>query len=809
MPERYLCIHGHFYQPPRENPWLERIEMQDSAYPYHDWNERIAAECYGPNARSRILDGEGRIVNIVNNYARISFNFGPTLLKWLADEQPELYAAVIQADRESMERFSGHGSALAQAWGHMILPLANRRDKATQVVWGVRDFEYRFGRRPEGMWLPETAVDLETLEVLAENGIKFTILAPHQAARVRRLGRGGPWKDISGGQIDPTRAYSARLPSGRRIALFFYDGPISRAVAFEGLLASGEAFAERLMSGFSDARDWPQLVHIATDGESYGHHHRFGDMALAYALQRVEADGGVRLTNYGEYLERFPPQHEVEIIENTSWSCAHGVERWRSDCGCRTGGPPHWNQAWRAPLRDALDWLRDALAAPWQQEAGRLLRDPWAARDDYISVILHRRDNEEKFFQRHALRPLSPEEKTQALKLMELQRHAMLMYTSCGWFFNDLSGIETLQVLQYAGRVNQLARDALGLDLEPAFLGRLEAAKSNIPESGDGRSLYERFVRPAVVDLADVGAHFAVSSLFRPFEERERIYCYTADVEEYRASAAGAARLAVGRLIVASEITHESQALSFGVLHLGDHNITAGVRPFPGEDEHHRRLADLEEPFARADLPAVIRALDRHFEGCIYSFRSLFRDEQRRVLDLVLASSLEETEATYRQVHEHHAPLMRFLLDIGLPLPRAFQAAAEEVTNANLRRALGDPRTDPERVRGLLEEARTWQVTLDTAGLAYAFQQNLERLAREFRDNPQDTALMDRLAGLVALIPELPFEVNLWQVQNDYWHVLKNRYPELLPTTEERDEAARAWAERFAALGLALHIRVE
>jgi alpha-amylase/alpha-mannosidase (GH57 family) len=336
--DRYVCIHGHFYQPPRENPWLEAIELQDSAYPYHDWNERITAECYAPNSVSRILDAQNRIIRLVNNYAKISFNFGPTLLDWLAANGPEVYGAILDADRQSRHQFSGHGSALAQPYNHVILPLANHRDRQTQIAWGIRDFERRFRRFPEGMWLPETAVDLESLEILAELGIRFTILAPHQAGRVRRIGN-SDWQLVNCGEIDPTRAYEQRLPSGRSLAIFFYDAPIARAVAFEGLLSSGENFARRLTGAFSDDRDWPQLVHIATDGESYGHHHRFGDMALAYALNMIESRGLARLTNYGEFLEKYPPTHEVDIREKTSWSCSHGVDRWWSDCGCNAGNP--------------------------------------------------------------------------------------------------------------------------------------------------------------------------------------------------------------------------------------------------------------------------------------------------------------------------------------------------------------------------------------------------------------------------------------------------------------------------------------
>src|SRR5438477_1183928 len=498
MEERYLCIHAHFYQPPRENPWLEVIELQDSAAPYHDWNQRIAAECYAPNAAARILDGEGCIRLITNNYARISFNFGPTLLSWLQAQQPETYAAIVAADRQSRERFSGHGSALAQAYNHMILPLADPRDRRTQILWGIRDFEHRFGRKPEGMWLPETAVDLEVLDILAAFGILFTILSPYQAKRTRKV-RGRAWRDASGGRVDPSMPYQVRLRSGRRIAVFFYDGPISRAIAFERLLERGENFAERLVSAFSDSRPWPQIVHIATDGETYGHHHKRGEMALAYALHHIETNNIAKLTNYGQYLERHPPTHEAEIWERTAWSCVHGVERWNSHCGCNSGRYPNWNQYWRTPLRHAFDWLRDTAAGRFEQKGGEIFKDPWQARNEYINVILNRwPDNTEKFFQKQTTHELSPDERITALKLMEMQRHAMLMYTSCGWFFDELSGIETTQVIQYAARMVQLANDLFQRDFEPEFLNRLANARSNIPEHCDGRCVYQKFVKPAM-----------------------------------------------------------------------------------------------------------------------------------------------------------------------------------------------------------------------------------------------------------------------------------------------------------------------
>jgi alpha-amylase/alpha-mannosidase (GH57 family) len=501
--ECLACIHCHFYQPPRENPWLEAVEAQDSASPDHDWNARIARECYLANGWARILDGHGRISKIVNNYARISFNFGPTLLSWMEEREPEGYQRILDGDRESQRRFSGHGAALAQAYNHTILPLSNSRDKRTQILWGIEDFRHRFERNPEGMWLPETAVDLETLDILSVEGIKFTVLAPSQAAQLR-TDKKALWIGLEYG-IDSRHAYACRLPSGREIVLFFYDGANSRAVAFERLLLSGENFARTLLSRFDPEGDSGQLMHVATDGETYGHHHAHGDMALAYALHYLEETKLARLTNYSEYLALHPPTQEVRIKENTAWSCVHGVSRWKNNCGCNSGGRPQWNQNWRQPLRHALDWLRDVLALPYEREAKQLLIEPWLARDQYISVV-HDRSvaNVEQFLAKHRARELSHDEEVRTLRLLEMQRHLMLMYTSCGWFFDEPTGPETVQVLQYAGRAVQLGQQLFGGQREEQFLKRLEAVHSNIPEFGNGRQIYERFVTPAMLDLPGV-----------------------------------------------------------------------------------------------------------------------------------------------------------------------------------------------------------------------------------------------------------------------------------------------------------------
>lgn len=808
--EGSVCIHGHFYQPPRENPWLEAIELQDSAYPYHDWNERIDAECYAPNGASRILDGDGRIIQIVNNYASISFNFGPTLLAWMAEKTPHDYALILAADRESRERFSGHGSALAQAYNHLIMPLANRRDKHTQIVWGIRDFQHRFGRLPEGMWLPETAVDLETLDLMAKLGIGFTVLAPSQARRVRAIGGGRAWRDLSGGRIDPTMAYRIRLPSRRTINLFFYDGPISRAVAFERLLERGEHLAGRLVGAFSDARSWPQIVHIATDGETYGHHHPHGEMALSYALDYIRTNNLARLTNYGEHLEKHPPTHEVQIFENTSWSCAHGVERWRSDCGCNSGGRPQWNQQWRLPLREALDWLRDAVAPCYQDRAGKLLKDPWAARDDYIDVILDRSaESRSRFLGRHARRGLDEAEQIRVWKLLELQRHAMLMYTSCGWFFDELSGIETVRVIQYAGRVVQLASELWEGSLEAPFLERLEQARSNIPEHRDGRLVYEKFVRPAAVNLLKVGAHYALSSLFADDAQQGRIYCYTVRDGEHRLLTAGKTRLLVGRTRVTSEITRESGEFTFGVLHLGGHNISGGIREFQGEAAYQETLRQVTEIFRQGDFPQLIRVVDREFGPGTYSLTLLFKDEQRKILRQILEASFQEAEAAYRQLYENNAWLMRFVAGLGMPVPKRLEMAAEFTLNTDLRRAFEAEDLDLDRIQALVDETKTAGVPFDSTTLEFALRKTLERMAEQLQADPGNLALLERLEAAAGMARSLPFEVVLWHVQNIYYGLMKSQYRRSCDQAARGEAASVRWVERFRSLGEKLRVRVD
>ncbi len=658
------------------------------------------------------------------------------------------------------------------------------------------------------MWLPETAVDLETLDIMAQYEIGFAILSPGQAQRVRPID-GDEWQDVSGERIDHTMAYQVSLPSGRVMNLFFYDGHISQALAFEGLLNSGEEFAKRLLYQTPEDRSSDRLVHVATDGESYGHHHRGGDMALAYALHYIESNGLAKLTNYGQYLEDHPPTHEVEIFENSSWSCIHGIERWRSDCGCNSGGRPDWNQAWRAPLRSALDWLRDAVNPAYERSAGRFLTDPWAARDDYIDVIVDRSPERiSAFLKRHATRPFDSGDEIKILELMELQRHAMLMYTSCGWFFDDLSGIETVQVIQYAGRVLQLADQLFSRSFELEFLEHLELAKSNIPEHSDGRTIYEKFVRPAMLDLKNVGAHYAISSLFQDNGERNSIYSYSTVMEDYRNFQAGSTKLVIGRAKVTSKVTHISTSLCFGVLHLGDHNIACGTGEYQGAQKYEALVKEISEAFARADFPRTILLLGKHFGTSTYSLTSLFGDERRKVLNTIMEPTLREAEASYGSLYEHHAPLIRFLSGAHAPLPKSLALAAELCLNAKLRRVLQEEGLEPEVVRPLLEEARLAGATLDATALGLLLAVNVERLAEQLLEQPDDLSRMERLNKAAKLVRTLPFEVNIWKTQNICYKLVHTYWFDFKAKAGLGDKDAQEWIHACTVLARNFWIRI-
>ncbi len=809
MKEKYICIHGHFYQPPRENPWLEEIELQDGAYPYHDWNEKIAAECYATNAASRILEPRGRIINIVNNYATMSFNFGPTLLSWMEKHKPEIYEDILDADRVSIERFSGHGSAISQVYNHIIMPLANKRDKYTQVKWGVRDFEKRFGRFPEGMWLPETAVDLESLEVLAEFGIRFTILSPTQAKRVRKREGIVKWEDVSVVKVDTTMPYLCILPSGRVINLFFYNDPISRDASFGNLLNSGEGFAKRLISAFAEDTQKPQLVNVATDGETFGHHHRFGDMALAYCLHFIQSNNLAIITNYGEYLEKHPPTHLVEILENSSWSCVHGVERWRSDCGCNSGKHPGWTQAWREPLREAMDGLRDRIAPLYEEEASRYLEDPWEARDSYIDVISDRsRENTKWFFEQHATKPLSTEGEIRVLKLLEMQRNAMLMFTSCGWFFDEMSGIETTQIMRYAARTMQLAEELSNRPIEEEYLSVIEKARTNIPELANGRKVYEEFVKPAMLNLIRVAADQAIFSLFEECPEIASVYSYTASKDACDLMEAGRLRLAIGKSTITSDITWEEERVAYVVLHLGDHNVNGGSRHYTDEEGFSIMYAEIKEAFDRGDVPELIKLIDKHFGVNNYSLRHLVRDEQRKVLNHILSSTLDEVELLFRHIYEENYTIMNFLQGIGMPFPKPFVAATEFVLNRDMKEVLEAEKPDLDKLESLIDEVTKWVVEIDKPTLGFAASSMVNTLMEDLIWNPEDLLLLRELEHTLRLLNSLQLDLDLSRSQNIYFKLGQDILGAVEEKGENGEEGYEKWLEAFHKLGRQLHVKV-
>ena len=785
---RYVVIHGHFYQPPRENPWLEAVEVQDSAAPPHDWNERVTDECYAPNTAARRLDEKNRIVDITNNYERISFDVGPTLLAWLARERPDVAAKIVDADRASVATHGGHGNAIAQVYNHMIMPLASRRDKVTQVRWGIDDFRLRFGREPEGMWLPETAVDDETLQVLAEAGLTFTILAPHQAARARPLGGGDDaWRDV-GERIDPSRAYRWRGRGDATLAVFFYDAPISRAIAFEGLLENGYKLAERVKGGFANDRDWPQLVHCATDGESYGHHSRFGDMALAAALHGLAAEPNITLTNYGQYLALAPPTMEVEVRGATSWSCFHGIERWRADCGCRVNG--NTRQQWRGPLREALDALRDNADALYEARAGQLLKDAWQARDDYVDVVLARTpDRVAAFLERHARAALDDAGRVEALRLLELQRNRMLMYTSCGWFFDELSGLEPVQILRYAALVAQYARELGGGALEDDLIRALQAATTNVPEYADGAAVYRRLVRPAAADLRRVVAHYAISGVLEDYPDVARLYAYQVVRLDEAAEAYQGTTLRVGHVRASATVTQDTRALTYAVIHFGGHDFTCGVRAWEDAATYEAMKDDLLDRYAEHSMADMVRAMDKYFPGDAYALPHLFLEGRRRLIADVTRAALERHEESFRHVWEETRTLTRYLREVDAPVPEALALAGRHVMETEARAELS--RTSalgsiPPRVFELVDEAKAVGLPLDLAPCRPELRHAVAVAITGVAEAPTP----ERVATVLALVDgarRLGVGFDRWGAQNrvfELWRALPGARAVLRPLAE-------------------------
>jgi alpha-amylase/alpha-mannosidase (GH57 family) len=794
MPE--VVIHGHFYQPPRENPWTGLIERDAKVHPFHDWNERIHHECYRTNAFARIFDGYTRIERIVNNFEHISFNFGPTLLSWMEGYDPIAYQRILDADRQSVLAHEGHGNAIAQAYNHAILPLCNPRDRVTQVRWGIADFRRRFGREPEAMWLPETACNDETLGTLIDEGIGFTILSPYQAERVRPIGT-SEWTSASDGAIDPgiPYRYFHRDGSGRSIVLFFYDGPIARSIAFEGVLVSSQTFVGRLANGKGGPG---RLIHVATDGESYGHHFRLGELTLAHALTVEAQNQNLTFTNYGAFLAEHPPTMEVEVApgpngEGTSWSCSHGVGRWYRDCGCHTDTQEGWNQAWRTPLRQAFDLLRDHGAARFEEAASALLQDPCSARNAYIELVLDPLRPRDEWLQRHAKHKLDDQERVRVLTLLEMQRSSLLMYTSCGWFFSDVSGIEAVQVMKYAARaMDQM--DELGLDPpRQRVLDVLAEAKSNVVGVGNGADIMRKLVEPLRVTPARIAAHLAISSLVEEGDDSGTTGGYHFRRSRFQKQRHGRVRLATSHLDLEHTITGRRHDYAVGSMHLGGVDFYCALKPYPGKPEFEAALTNVWSAFRTASLPVMLRILQQELGPTEGGMESVLPDGRDRISELVFGNVVGNFVDEYGRLYESHQRVLEQLQEAGFELPKELRTAAEfalgrrfmqEIKNAQ--RSL-DPAAYKKAIE-IADEALRRGYEIDRSAASVILGEMIAAAVTRATESPIPPRLKTAMA-LVELARRLRADGHLFRAQEIFYQAL---------------EARSNWPDAISALAIAL-----
>ncbi|MDF5738487.1 MULTISPECIES: DUF3536 domain-containing protein [unclassified Nostoc] len=848
----YVTVHGHFYQPPRENPYLDAIERQPSAAPFHDWNERIHWECYRPNAFARVLNDRGEVVEIVNNYEYFSFNIGPTLMSWLERYDVEVYQRILEADTKSSDRLHGHGNAIAQVYNHIIMPLANERDKYTQIRWGKEDFRSRFGRNPEGMWLAETAVDYATLEALVAEGIRFIVLAPSQALRCRPLPTQDhphpEWIEVGGSQIDSTRPYRCYLkptllPSssplsainegsresavGSRdsnhsplpstdainrvsppyIDIFFYDGPISRDMGFSDVVYNSSHFAGRIGSAVRGDHRPAQLISVATDGETFGHHKKGTEKTLAYAFTKEFPQQGWTVTNFAHYLSLNSPSWEVELKSVTAWSCAHGVGRWEDDCGCGGEGGV-WHQKWRRPLRDALNWLRDQLTNVYEEHGRQLFRDPWLARDEYIQVMRDRSaTNVNRFLSRHQTHKLTAAEQVDALRLLEMQRHALLMFTSCGWFFEEISRPEGTQILRYAARALELAGDVAGVQLEKGFLKRLGLAPSNVDDFKHGAEIYRQLVLTAQLGFKQVAAHYAITSLFtnhKPAETHnslprkdaadkqsqryhKRVYCYAANELDYQLQRMGSLTLAVGNLKLVSEITWESEHLVFAVLHLGGWDFHCCIQQFTGRRDYSQLKEKLFRALQQASAAHTILVMTQLFGEKAFSLQNLFAEERHRIMGLLSQETLTRLGQLYTQAYrDNYGVLMAFHRD-ELAVPQELQVAADIalghrclMTLRSLEQDIADPQKSWNHILELetiATEAKHLRCRLNIPDGKQMLEQLIARLLWQLLHdaNGSFNADIQLLERLIDVGDQLNIDISLQRSQELYFSCLQSQ----------------------------------
>jgi alpha-amylase/alpha-mannosidase (GH57 family) len=718
--KRYVIIHGHFYQPPRENPWLDIIEKQASASPDHDWNERIYDQCYRPNAYSRILDSRGMIVDIHNNYLYMSSNFGPTLFLWLEKNHPKVAAQIIAADRESCLKFKNHGNALAQVYNHMIMPLALRRDKLTQIRWAKEFFHKRYNREPEGFWLAETAINMETVECLIEEGVRFVVLSPIQAESVRPIAGNEQWKSASQG-VDTRHAYRifARkfdaTRTGGHLDVFFFNEGLSREVSFGDLLVNANTLGAKIRSCYDDEADHDQAVVIATDGETFGHHKPFGDMCLAYFFSRVAAEMDIVPVNFGYFLEKNPPAFEVmlknEFGEGTAWSCAHGMGRWSRDCGCKAGGPPAWNQAWRAPLRHAFDSLQKQIDETYEKSLSAFVPDPWQLRDAYQRLLEARtlKDFKTLLVKEGVMGSITDNDAMMVRRMLEAQKYMLFAYTSCGWFFFDISGIETVQNIAYAGRALALAIDKPQRGRVTAdFLRLLAEAKSNVAGK-DGAVIFNESVAPFLRHL--------------------EILCFTAVAEKTVApDKTGSDEFDnFGFRVALSELGHAKKGeqgepgmflASINNIGSGEHaRFAVCLARDDGQIRGWCLPGDIAED-ASSGAPDTKLFLS-HPETTALDLSSMFEESKVRLAGHFMASMARDTRNKYESWMEQNEKILDSLSSLGVPLPPFVAAPIAYVLTAQWNSAINEikiyGREDDvyNRLLGLWKKTRKYNIILD------------------------------------------------------------------------------------------------
>jgi alpha-amylase/alpha-mannosidase (GH57 family) len=800
-----ICIHGHFYQPPRENPWLDTIELQDTAHPYHNWNEKISAECYSQNSFSRILNEEKKIRKVLNNYSYISFNIGPTLINWLRKNDFETYQAIIDADKISRSRFSGHGSAIAQAYNHIIMPLANRNDKITQVKWGIADFVFHFDRYPEGMWLPETAVDIETLEILAENNIKFTILAPHQVHAIKQI-QAEQWQVKKSHDVDVTRTYLCKLPSGNHIHIFIYNGAISHAVGFGTLLNDGKAFAERLVEAGSGGGHRPKLVSIATDGETFGHHHRFGDMALAFALNYIYEKDLANLTIYGEYLEKYPAEYEIQIHEFTSWSCPHGVKRWFTDCGCNFGIQPGWNQKWRLPLRTSLDWLRDQINQYLEIHFSSNFKDFWRARNDYALVMLNRQDFVIQSFLNQQLN--IDREKTDYtffIKLMELQRLMMLMYTSCGWFFDDIGNIESVQVLRYAVKTLEIFENVSGQNIRNEFYNRISEAVSNLPDKKNALYLIENKILPGRVDVFRAGIHFAISLFYYGSLEKVEKFHYSVKKDYSEKITLSGLVVLIGRFNIKDTVTLEPVTFQFIALEKSSFNVQTYATISMSSTEFDNVIKKIKKMIADSEYDQIPACVAGYFKKP-YSLNHLFKDEQTKIAQLKLNQALNELARSRNSIFFRNLKTITFLSRNKVNLPIQIVSMMSGVFTKKILEVFNSEKINTKILEKYLKKAEKLSVILYVDEIEFTASGKIYQLMNEVLRINHNIDTFKEIYLVLEILDKSYLELDIWKAQNIYFKLTELKLPEYQAKAGQGDKNALEWISIYKKMGTILKI---